>query len=129
MASEHPPEIRAEVMSCLLQGQGVTTVAKQYDIPTSTVSRWKRKAREEAGRTDDVGELLLEYLTANLTTLRAQAERFRDPEWLSEQDAADVAVLHGVLTDKAVRLLEAMEAAPVAPSGNGSTPNRVKGHV
>lgn len=129
MASEHPPEIRAEVMSCLLQGQGVTTVAKQYDIPTSTVSRWKRKAREEAGRTDDVGALLLEYLTENLTTLRAQAERFRDPEWLAQQDAADVAVLHGVLTDKAVRLLEAMESAPVAstPSGNGR--NRVRGHV
>lgn len=134
MPSEHPPEVKAEVMAALLAGQGVTETAEQYNIPKSTVSRWKKKARQEAGRTDDVGALLLEYLTENLTTLRAQARAFRDPEWLRAQDAADAAVLHGVLTDKAVRLLEALEGAPVAPTvasnGTGRDPrNRVAGHV
>lgn len=112
MASEHPPEVRAACMSALLAGQGVTEVAKEYDLPTSTVSRWKAKARKEAGRTDDVGALLLDYLTENLRTLRAQAETFRDADWLREQDAGELAVLHGVMCDKSVRLLEAMEGGP-----------------
>lgn len=124
MASRpHEPEVRAQAMAALLSGQGVTEVAKEYSIPTSTVSRWKKEAREEAGRSDDLGELLLEYLRENLTTLRAQARSFREPEWLAEQDASSVAVLHGVMTDKAVRLLEALEGAGVPPEP--SPTNRV----
>ena len=97
-------------MAALLSGQGVKEVAREYSIPPSTVSRWKKEARKEAGRSDDVGELLLDYLRENLATLCAQARAFRQPEWLADQDASSVAVLHGVMTDKAVRLLEAMEA-------------------
>lgn len=130
MASEHPPEVKGAVMAALLAGQGVTEVAKEYDLPTSTVSRWKARAREKAGRSNDVGELLLDYLQENLRTLRAQAHAFRDPEWLRAQEADAAAVLHGVLTDKAVRLLEALEGSGVkpGPSTNGHR-NRVRNHV
>ena len=118
----YTPETKAAVMAALLAGQGTTEVAREYEIPASTVSRWKRKARQEVGRSDDVGELLLGYLTENLTTLTAQAKVFREAEWLRTQDAADVAVLHGVLTDKAVRLLEALD--PVASEAPIPTPIR-----
>lgn len=126
MASEHAPEVKAAVMAALLTGQGVSQVAEEYDLPTSTVSRWKAKAREEAGRTDDVGALLLDYLTENLRTLRAQVETFRDPAWLREQPADASAVLHGVLADKAVRLLEALEGSGVERSTN-TNGNRWRG--
>jgi transposase-like protein len=132
MTVAHTLETRAAVMGALLAGQGVTEVAAAYDLPQSTVSRWKAMARQEAGRSDDVGELLLDYLRENLTTLSAQAVAFRDPDWLREQGAADAGVLHGILTDKAVRLLEALEGsgvAPGAPSSNGTHTNRVKRHV
>lgn len=109
----HDPEVRAAAMAALLAGQGVTEVARKYQLPKSTVSRWRRDAREAAGRSDDVGELLLDYLRENLTTLRVQAVAFRDVEWLREQPADQAAVLHGVLTDKAVRLLEALSDGPV----------------
>jgi len=130
MPKEHSPEVKGQVMAALLAGQGVMDVAREYDLPASTVSRWKKKAREEAGRTDDVGALLLEYLRENLVTLTAQAKRFRNPEWLEGQDASDAAVLHGVMTDKAVRLLEALEGpggvqSPASTNGK----NRVSGHV
>jgi hypothetical protein len=117
-------------MAALLAGQGVTEVAAAYDLPPSTVSRWKAQARQEAGRSDDVGALLLDYLAENLTTLRAQAVAFRDPTWLQSQDAGELAVLHGVMTDKAVRLLEALEGSGVtpAPSTNGPR-NRIRNHV
>lgn len=130
MAKEHPPEVRAQAMAALLAGQGVTEVAKEYELPPSTVSRWKAKARKEAGRSDDVGALLLDYLSENLRTLRAQVVAFRDPEWLHAQEAHAAAVLHGVLTDKAVRLLEALEGSGVqsSPSANGHR-NRVRNHI
>lgn len=108
----YDPEVRAAAMAALLAGQGVNEVAREYRLPSSTVSRWKKEAREMAGRSNDVGELLLAYLHTNLETLTAQAVAFRDAKWLREQQADQVAVLHGVLTDKAVRLLEALSGGP-----------------
>jgi len=112
----HDPEVRAAAMAALLSGQGVNAVAEEYRLPVSTVSDWKRLARSEAGRSDDIGELLLDYLRENLTTLRAQTIAFRDPEWLREQAASEAGVLHGILTDKAIRLLEALQGSPVEPT-------------
>lgn len=107
-ATQHPPELRAEVTAALLAGQGVGAVAKTYELPRSTVSRWKQQAEI----TDDIGDLLLKYLRTGIATLTEQHTVFRDPEWLKGQPAGELAVLHGVLTDKVVRLLEAMEGGP-----------------
>ena len=57
-----------------------------------------------------VGELLIEYLRASIASLVMQTQVFGDREWLEQQDASSLAVLHGVQTDKVVRLLEAMGA-------------------
>lgn len=105
-------EVKAAVLAALLQGQSVNQVAKEYKIAKSTVSRWKNSDVPIDGtQKKDIGILLLGYLETNLETLRAQAEHFRDRSWLSRQNAADLAVLHGVMTDKAIRLLEAMSNA------------------
>lgn len=119
MRKVHDPETRAAATAALLAGQSVGEVAREYRLPHNTVSRWRTEARAEAGRSDDIGELLLDYLRENLVTLREQQIVFRDSAWLRAQGAADVAVLHGVLTDKAVRLLEALDGSGVqreAPS-------------
>jgi len=96
-----------------MAGQSVNSVAKEYKIPTSTVSRWKNGT--DGIEKKEIGDLLLEYLRENLTTLQKQAVFFRDEKWLARQNAESVAVLHGVMTDKAVRLLEAMSKANVSP--------------
>ena len=124
----HDPEVRAAAMSSLLAGSGVTEVAAAYRLPSSTVSRWKAEARKEAGRSEDVGSLLLDYLSENLRTLRAQAEQFREPEWLAAQDAGALGILHGILTDKAVRLLAALEGSGVQPPHTNGR-NRVRDYV
>ena len=107
-------ETKAAVMAALLTGQSVNAVAEQYKIPKGTVSGWNKIA--STYRTDndvkkvkvlEIGVLLTEYLQTNLIALKAQAEQFADKEWLRTQDADAAAVLHGVLTDKAIRLLEA----------------------
>jgi transposase-like protein len=117
MARKHyDPETRAAVMAALLEGQGVNQVAEAYKLPHATVSRWKKQARAEAGRSEDIGELLLGYLSENLTTLRVQVRLFREERFLSRGGPEQWAILHGVLTDKAVRLLEALDGSGVTRS-------------
>jgi len=100
-------------MAALLAGQSVRSVAKQYRIPQGTVALWKRSLNSTLGHTDDtqkkeMGDLIVGYLRENLTTLRAQLKVFCDATWLAKQSASEVAVLHGVLADKGIRLLEAL---------------------
>lgn len=115
-------DLKAAVMAQLLQGQSVSSIATEYDIPKGTVSGWKRKAKEHAAdsplasdatQKEEIGQLLVDYLRANLDALRAQSEVFADRDWLKDQEASELAVLHGVMTDKAVRLLEALAGADV----------------
>jgi len=110
---EYNPDTKAAVLAALLQGQSVNSVAKTYKVPRSTIQGWRDAAgmNDSAlprSKKDEIGEKILAYLDENLTTLRAQAEFFRDKEWLKKQDASSLAVLHGVITDKAIRLLEAL---------------------
>lgn len=112
---QYDPETKAAVRAALLAGQSVSSVAAEYKIPRGTISTWRRNVDSlyevDQPQKREVGELLLEYLRANLQALKAQAEQFSDKAWLKEQDASDLAILHGVMTDKAVRLMEAFGRA------------------
>ena len=115
--TRYPATIKAQVLAALLEGQAVTRVAEDYNIPEGTVYSWKSReinghgselANHASEKKEQIGDLLLEYLSESLITLRKQAEMFRNEGWLKKQNAADVAVLHGVVTDKVIRLLEAL---------------------
>ena len=96
-------------MAALLAGQSVSGISRDYKLPKSTVSRWKNGTVPLDGtQKKEIGDLLIEYLRANLVTLKEQAIMFRDKKWLAKQTASEAAVLHGVMTDKAIRLLEAL---------------------
>ena len=123
----HSAEVRAQVLADLAAGRGVNEVAEQYGLDKSVVSRWRLAA--EAGRlqpvatapivtkqADEIGELLGGYLRRLLTTLTTQAEVAGKPAWIESQPAGELALLHGVLCDRAIRLLEAAERAAEAGS-------------
>lgn len=118
MATEYSRETQAAVMAALLTGQSIPSVAKEYNVPRGTVYGWRRRIGEvaqesaapDATQKGEIGGLLLGYLTAALKTLKVQVEFFSDKQWLGKQDASEVAVLHGVLADKTIRLLEALSA-------------------
>ena len=107
-------EVKAAAMAALLQGQAVSQVAKDYHLPEGTVKSWKHRNQvsklvaEIAPQKREIGDLIIQYLQANLEALKAQAIVFADPEWLKKHEASQLAILHGVMTDKAIRLLEAM---------------------
>ena len=68
----------------------------------------------------DVSAGLSKYLEAALAAIAIQVEHSTDRAWLREQDASSFAVLHGVMVDKIIRLLEAAEAgrAEADPEGD-----------
>lgn len=124
----YSPETKAAVLAALLEGQATSKVAADFKLPEGTVKAWRSRMQEGASpmrhvateKVDAIGNLLVEYLHENLTTLRTQQTVFRDLAWLKQQEAQQLAVLHGVLTDKAVRLLEAL-GGPQSPPADGSS--------
>lgn len=110
-------DVRAAIIAALLAGQRVTEVAKQFHLSKATVSRLKKTIEPgdlkqlETKRGEDFTGMIGDYLKETLITLSAQQKFFRNESWLSKQNAAEVAVLHGVSADKAFSLLEALERA------------------
>lgn len=104
---------KAAALAALLAGQSLHSVAAEYRIPRGTLKHWRAQSHPgpvDPQKRDRIGSLLLQYLEANLEALTAQARVFGDPAWLREQGAQEVGVLHGIMTDKAVRLIEAFSA-------------------
>ena len=132
----HNPETKAAVIAALLTGQSISSVAKDYNIPEGTVKNWSVKVKQNGGivepvqpqKRERIGELIVNYLEALLITLHAQQKVFQDEKWLKQQSASEVAVLHGVLADKGIRLLEALadkeepHKAPIQTAGDVPEP-------
>lgn len=115
--TDYSPETKAAVMAALLLGQAVGEISAKYNVPAATIRSWKsRQAHGGNGvatvatqKKEQIGELLIQYLRESVKSLTAQAQFFADPNWLRQQEASQLAVLHGVQADKAMRLLEAFE--------------------
>ena len=111
---QYSDEQKAAVLAALLAGQSTGEIAEQYHIPEGTIKSWQFRQSEQPVATvatekrAEIGEMILAYLRETLLTLREQQVFFRDKNWLSKQSASEAAVLHGVSTDKAIRLLEAI---------------------
>jgi transposase len=112
----HSDETKAAVLAALLAGQGVNAIAKEYDLAKSVVSRWKNELAPE--QVEQIGtqkranltSLVENHLATSLEAATTIADTVsKDTAWLKGQTASDVAVLYGVLTDKAIRILEAIE--------------------
>lgn len=122
MAREYSDETKGAVMAALLAGQSVSSVAREYNVPKGTVSGWRRQAGV-ATQKGEIGELLLGYVHAALDTLTKQMHVFSDEAWLKRQPASEVAVLHGVIADKTIRLLEGLADSAADSGPPGATPD------
>jgi len=109
-------QVKQAVLAALLTGQAVEEIAKQYQVNRTTIIRWRKSLGDKVNEIElqkqaSIGELLMGYIRESVITLTAQAKFFRDESWLRKQSASDIAILHGVATDKQIRLLEAIERA------------------
>lgn len=114
-------------MAALLAGQGVTEVAQQYNIDHSIVSRWKKKLSAEQlhdiahKKIESFDELLAGCVRAALEAFTTICKETSRPEYIAKQSASEIAVLAGVLKDKALRVLSAFEPEPSATGETSET--------
>lgn len=108
--------VRAQVVAALLSGQGVNETAHRYNLPKQTVSRIKAAidpadlGLAETQKKENLANLIEGHLIQNLRATTSLAKRIEtDDRWFNKQSAAEIATLYGVLSDKAIRLLEAIE--------------------
>lgn len=123
---KHSDETQSQVMAALLAGQGVMEVSRQYDLPESTIREWvdsEQIAQVRAKKGEQIEALLFDYLTTNLQALKSQAQIASEREYIIEQPAGELAVLHGVMADKSVRLLEAIERARASSQSSSNSDN------
>lgn len=115
--SDYSDTIKAQAIAALLAGQSYTEVARAFGVPVGTLKSWKSRdvagmdagdATSATAKKERIGALLLEYLVSTLETLKAQQVVFADRTWLEKQSASEAAILHGVLADKTIRLLEGL---------------------
>lgn len=118
------PEIKAAVIARAIAGEPLSRLADEYGVAMPSIKRWLRihQAAGTVGNDDkiiglsdedldevaSIDALIHKYLEENLRTLAAQSKFFRREDWLEKQAADTAALLHGVLADKSLRLLEAL---------------------
>lgn len=122
----HDDSVRASALAALLEGQGVCEVAKNYKLPESTVRDIKKSIDSEkfaevrAKKEESLAELIETHLRNSLLAAANIANQTNNANWLEKQDAEKLGVFYGILTDKAVRILEAAESAKTDNSENES---------
>lgn len=122
--SSYTDETKAQVIAKILLGHSVSQIAEDHGIPYSTVATWKAKALNVDVETQQISiqkkendediksrisSKLLVYLEANIDAAIAQLKVFSDPNWIREQSAQEMAILHGVMSDKSVRMIQAFK--------------------
>lgn len=124
-----PDKVKAAAMADLVL-LSPAAVAAKHGLKPATVRQWKSRELPEqlpidvtlvTRKKQRIGALMLEYLEASLNALTAQAYVASDPEYINKQPASELAILHGVIADKSVRLVEALQHGapdPAPPAGD-----------
>lgn len=127
MSARRPDEVKAAVMAALLSGQGVSAVARAYGIPKQTVSEWRRSIADKTGQSGQekptLGAMVEALLREALDAAREGMAQVHDAEWRKRATAAELGTFVGIVCDKAVRLLEALEASGLAEQVTGEGGN------
>jgi len=112
-----PEQKSAALADVLILGPGAT--AAKHGVPIRTLFEWRTRNGEPADllptKREHIGYLVATYLEANLQALTAQAYVASQPDYIERQPADGLAILHGVMADKSVRLLEALHSASDPP--------------
>lgn len=108
--TSYPPKVKARALASLLAGDTPRHVSEDLGIPFETVKSWRRRLKrgelQLVAPQKRAGDLLGESVEASLGAMISQSERVADPEWLRQQSAGELAVLHGVMFDKTLRVLQ-----------------------
>ena len=132
------PQQRAAVKAHLATGDTAAHTARATGTPLSTVYHVLAEVRREFAQTQtradheaapwDYTNLVMDYVAALLMALTAQLQVLGDPDWVRHQPAGELAVLRGVLNDKAVRLLATLRHSDDGPAPDAGASTGSNGH-
>ena len=98
----------------MVAGGSINGTARHMGISRGTIQKWVAESHLTEHRTaaiqqkkEEIGQKVYELLEDYIETLRIQVRVTRDEAWIKRQSAGELAVLHGVYNDKAIRLLAA----------------------
>ena len=98
----------AGVLADLMLGMSQREAATKHKVSRDSVRRWAKTIPESATK-KEIGELVEEHLRSELRALGAIANAVQDPAWIAKYPPDSVAVLYGVMSDKAHVKLAALE--------------------
>lgn len=123
----HSPEVKAASVAALLGGETIASVSRRTGIARSTLVKWRTALTGDAPlisqqKKEAIGEQLYGLLEDSIAYLRFEVRTTADADWIKNQAADQLAIYHGVVFDKSVRL-----AAALRPAGTDSGAGRDPG--
>jgi len=115
----YPEEIKAMAIVEMLKGNSASYVSEKFNIPEGTLFYWRseyglanvKESSIASQKKAEIGNLLMGLLEQELITLQAIAKAASNPDWLDRQSADDLAVFFGVMHDKNIKKIEALNGA------------------
>lgn len=112
----YTPEQKARAIAAFLGGLSLSAISREQDIPKGTLAKWTAKVPAEGEtigtqKKRTIAEQLMELVETEIESLRQISVVTRDPQWLKNQSAGDLAIFNGVKHDKLYRILEAFSAS------------------
>lgn len=109
-------EVKMAIASELAAGEKPIDLANKYNCSLATVTRAKQKyltpdmlAKMEAEKAAVLGDLMILSLESGIEATVRIANTTKDDGWLRTQNAGDLGKMYGIISDKVVRVAEAME--------------------
>jgi transposase-like protein len=109
----YSPEVKAAALAAVLGGEAVASVSRRTGIGRATLIRWRNETGVDRTaiaqqKKEAIGEQLYGLLEDSIAYLRYEVNATRDEKWIKRQDADKLAIYHGVVFDKSVRLAAAL---------------------
>ena len=119
MITSYPAEFKAQVISEFKAGSSLNQLAAAHHCPKSTIQGWVRQhervrvvpKKENPLAAYDLDDMAVKLVDGSVSAVQAIFGVTKDDTWLKRQNAADLAVLAGVISDKLYRLLGAIGPA------------------
>ena len=116
MANTYTPELKAQVIAEWKAWASQKNLVKQFWVPQTTLRAWVRPyerisaapKKDPALEPYDLDKMAVELVDGSVRAVTAIFGVTADSTWLKGQNAADLAVLAGVISDKLYRLIGAI---------------------
>lgn len=109
--------VTAQIITCLVSGKTLEETSKELDVSFTWVERVRKELPSDfvqyftEAKTNQISELIEELIREQLIAMIKMVKVTDDELWLKAQRAPELATFFGVINDKTVRILAAIERA------------------